>query len=726
MSETEYVRALNSIPWREEPPEGAPTVVSTFAGCGGSSLGYRMAGFREMLAVDFDANAVETFARNFPGVPAWNRDITEVTAEEVLAFCGIAEGDLDVLDGSPPCFPAGTEVLTARGRVPIEGVEIGDFVLTHMGRYRRVVGRTRSPAGRMRRLRIKYGRKDLVCTDGHPLYARRRAGPRSKSYSASSWVNAGDIRPGDVVLEPHMKEAPDLVVPDVVTRQRINVEGQSGSDRSEMRLLSRPCSLDWKSREMAWLLGFYVAEGHRRGRGPTLVDEGPYRREVVFSVADKEAAPLSARLSGMGLHACVQRHSQGSSRVSVSDLDLWSLVGVVGEGAGGKRIPAAFHVQPEEWQEAFLDGYFEGDGCLKRNGKAGVVRKATTVSRKLAEGVARMVARTFRVVASIDVLYPAGVSSIQGRSVRVREAYSVGYSLPGSRKPRPGFVDEAGAWLPVVSNEEEDRAAEDVYNLEVEEDESYVAGGLAVHNCQGFSTAGKRKVDDPRNTLFMDFVRMIEGLRPRVFLMENVSGQVKGRMRGAFIEIMRSLRGTGYSVRCALLDAARYGVPQRRERLIYMGVRPDAGAGPSFPAPSARMVPSWEAIGDLLDHDDGTLASASRLGSKTGRARRVFLQMREGMCGSDVDLQGGYFGSCRIDRLRPCPTITKGQGIAGMRHYALERRLTIAEIKRLSSFPDDFEFIGTYRDQWARIGNAVMPLFMRAIAAHIRKEILGR
>ena len=723
MMETEYVRSLR-VDWKAEPPVGSPTVVSTFAGCGGSSLGYRMAGFRELLAVDFEENAVATFARNFPGVPVWQRDITKVTAEEVLSFCKIGKGDLDVFDGSPPCFPAGTDVWTARGKVPIEGVEIGDLVLTHRGRYRRVVGRTKRIAGGLRRLVIKYGREDIVCTEGHPLYVRRRAGPRVRSYSAPEWAAAKEIRPGDVVLEPHVAEVPDLVVPDVVTRQRINVEGQSGSDRSEMRLLSRPCSLDWKSSEFAWVLGFYVAEGHRRGREPTFVDGGPYRREVVFSVADKEAAPLSVRLSGMGLHACVQRHSQGSSRVSVSDLDLWSLVGVVGEGAGGKRIPAAFHAQPEEWQKAFLDGYFEGDGCLKRNGKAGVVRKATTVSRDLAEGVARMVARAFGVVASIDVLYPAGVGSIQGRSVMVREAYSVGYSLPGSRKPRPGFVDEAGAWLPVVSNEEEDRAAEDVYNLEVEEDESYVAGGLAVHNCQGFSMSGSRKVSDPRNSLFMEFVRLIEGLGPRVFLMENVAGQVRGKMRGAFIEIMRVLKGTGYAVKCALLNAAHYGVPQHRERMIYIGVRPDVGAEPSFPRPSARVVTCGEAIGDLEGFDDGVKMPGF---SKSPRASRMLSQIREGQHGLDADAKGGYFNTARIDRLRVAPTILKTSSPAsGLVHYDGSRWLTIAEAKRIASFPDDFELIGSYQHRWARIGNAVMPMFMRALASHVRKEILGR
>ncbi len=92
--------------WREHlapREENAPTVVSLFAGCGGSSLGYSMAGFRELLAVEWDGHAVETFKLNFPGVPVWQGDIAELSVEECLRLTGLKPGELDVLDGSPPC-----------------------------------------------------------------------------------------------------------------------------------------------------------------------------------------------------------------------------------------------------------------------------------------------------------------------------------------------------------------------------------------------------------------------------------------------------------------------------------------------------------------------------------------------------------------------------------------------------------------------------------------------
>jgi DNA (cytosine-5)-methyltransferase 1 len=93
--------------------------------------------------------------------------------------------------------------------------------------------------------------------------------------------------------------------------------------------------------------------------------------------------------------------------------------------------------------------------------------------------------------------------------------------------------------------------------------------------CQGFSTAGKRKMDDGRNQLFREYVRLLQGLKPKVFVMENVSGMVKGKMKLIFAEIMRELKASGYHVSARLMNSMYFGVPQSRERMIFIGVRED-------------------------------------------------------------------------------------------------------------------------------------------------------
>ena len=93
--------------------------------------------------------------------------------------------------------------------------------------------------------------------------------------------------------------------------------------------------------------------------------------------------------------------------------------------------------------------------------------------------------------------------------------------------------------------------------------------------CQGFSTAGRRKMDDGRNQLFQEYVRLLRGLRPKVLVMENVSGMVKGKMKLIFVEILRELKASGYKVSARLMNAMYFGVPQSRERMIFIGVRED-------------------------------------------------------------------------------------------------------------------------------------------------------
>src|SRR4051812_15281143 len=101
--------------------------------------------------------------------------------------------------------------------------------------------------------------------------------------------------------------------------------------------------------------------------------------------------------------------------------------------------------------------------------------------------------------------------------------------------------------------------------------------------CQGFSTAGHRHLEDPRNNLFKEYVRLLRGLRPRVFVMENVSGMVKGKMRLVFAEILNELHESGYLVAARLMNTMYFNVPQARQRVIFIGVQRSFGGQLSHP-----------------------------------------------------------------------------------------------------------------------------------------------
>jgi|SRR5665213_1855925 len=206
--------------------------------------------------------------------------------------------------------------------------------------------------------------------------------------------------------------------------------------------------------------------------------------------------------------------------------------------------------------------------------------------------------------------------------------------------------------------------------------------------CQGFSTAGKRQVKDSRNDLFKHYVRLIHELEPKVFVMENVSGMIKGTMKGKFIEILKTLKAENYHVKCKLMNAMYYGVPQSRQRLIFIGVRKDLNKEPIFPKPSVKKIIT---LNSLLPH----VTSHSR----------------------------GQFDKKFKSSNTPAYTITK---TASMEFIVSgkKRKPFIEEILVLASFPENWKLLGSYNDRYARIGNAVMPKFMQAIAETIKVEIL--
>lgn len=237
--------------------------------------------------------------------------------------------------------------------------------------------------------------------------------------------------------------------------------------------------------------------------------------------------------------------------------------------------------------------------------------------------------------------------------------------------------------------------------------------------CQGFSTAGKRQISDPRNDLFEHFARLIEELEPTAFVMENVSGMIKGDMKGKFNEILHRLEATGYTVRAKLLNAANYGVPQSRQRIFFIGYHKKTRQTPTFPKPKGKPTTVNEAIKDI----DNT---GEEIKTPKKGAAELAAHTKEGEKGSKHHPKGHGFNLTRANGNKPSPTITKTfseQMLAGILHPKENRYLTIKELKKLASFPENFQLPGTFQQQWARIGNAVMPNQMKAVSENILKDL---
>lgn len=237
--------------------------------------------------------------------------------------------------------------------------------------------------------------------------------------------------------------------------------------------------------------------------------------------------------------------------------------------------------------------------------------------------------------------------------------------------------------------------------------------------CQGFSTSGKRNMKDDRNQLFNEYTRLIKELQPKIFVMENVSGMVKGNMKFIFVEILKELKKCGYKVKAKLLNAKYYQVPQSRQRLIFIGIREDLNIEPSFPIPSKKVITVREAFKNV---PKGERKEAE------GLLKTLVEQLKPGELASKYHPKGFYFGTRKLIWDKPSHTVIKlfKPSMNMVVHPDKNESITINEVKRLFTFPDNFIFEGSFKDSWARMGNSVPPNFMKAIALHIKKEILTK
>ncbi len=271
--------------------------------------------------------------------------------------------------------------------------------------------------------------------------------------------------------------------------------------------------------------------------------------------------------------------------------------------------------------------------------------------------------------------------------------------------------------------------------------------------CQGFSLTGPRNFDDPRNKLYLAVIDMVQQYQPKGFIIENVPGMermYKGEVRD---EILRRFREIGYNIDCKILCAADYGVPQLRQRLIFMGIRKDIGK-PIFPKPTFtpdNYRTCRDAISDLPTRESGIGEEVDNYDSEPNTE---YQRLMRGDCntlhnhvatkhkqfvidtialvpegGNYKNLPAGWGESrkfhmawTRLDGSKPSRTVDTGH--RNIFHYELNRIPTVREDARIQSFPDDFIFMGTKTQQSRQVGNAVPPLLGKVLAEQL-KIIIG-
>ena len=245
--------------------------------------------------------------------------------------------------------------------------------------------------------------------------------------------------------------------------------------------------------------------------------------------------------------------------------------------------------------------------------------------------------------------------------------------------------------------------------------------------CSAFSTAGSRekgwgktkkysdKSQENVEDLFFEYIRMLRGIMPKVFIAENVSGLVKGVAKGYFNEIMRELRASGYNVTCKVLDAKWLGVPQSRTRTIFVGIRNDIWRndmiGKTHPKPLNYTVCLNDAFKGLVFTDNDK--------KETDLTKYAVYQLLKTLKEGETHQKAFTLVKASRNNQSPCIKATTGKIGAREPYHWDNRAFTVNEIKRIMSIPDDYILTGSYQQQVERLGRMVAPFMMRAVAQNL-------
>jgi len=625
------------------------TVVDLFCGAGGSTSGIVRAleatGRKvNLVSVNHWATACRTMKTNYPDALVFNASV-----EVVDPRYAVPGGRIDLLVASPECFPAGTLILTKPGLVPIEKIKTGDLVLTHKNLWKRVTGT-------MKR------RKDTVVLRGHGHYGLETTAehPFLTKTVGRKWNNTRrDYDP--VYGDPNWNKAEDSVghlwaTPTTISRMPVPGVPGRGMNFNE---------------HFWWMVGRWLGDGSLRMRERS--------SEVTICCGKHEGDALEQRLQAFAPKTAA-RCGKGELRWRRRDVRTATLFETGHDGlanwlkehfgslAHKKTIPTWVLTIPREHRIALIEGYRSADGS-KHVHKTSKELTVQTVSKSLAVGIRLLLESLGEHVAMYH--YPAEKMNrlIERRTVNARGQYRLSW-YPENHKGRRHH-DDGKNWHTIKEITTGQKNV-DVYNFEVEDDNSYVADGIVVHNCIMFSQArGNKKAIREQSRSSAAFI--YEWLaNPHVyvesFLLENVSEwqtwgpldedlrPIKERQGEYFDSFLSELRKLGYGVDHRVLNAADYGDVTSRKRIFVMG-RAD-GEAIKWPEQShaekpekirGRTVRRWRAAREIIDW---TIPGTSIFNRPKGpHAPKTLVRTRAGFAKQDGTLASAYVEA--LDRFIP-------------------------------------------------------------------------
>lgn len=464
-------------------------VLSLCDGISGAKLALERAGVKvdNYFAAEIKNISIKCTKENNPDIISIG-DVTKVHYKDgVLTWNDGASSqrvNIDLVCFGSPCFVKGTKVITKYGYKNIEDVEVGDEVLTHNNRWRKVLVTGSKIADNV--VSLKYsGAPAVDVTTNHPYYVITKN--KDKTFTFPEWKKVSDLKKGDYLGIP-------------VNTNSLN----------EYNLTSEEC----------YVLGRYIADGYlRTGKRPGR--KNSYYHNVVLCIGKDKLTDLYKINT---YHYCLKDKNMPCVKAEIISSRLVDLCKMCGEGAENKVIPQFLLDLPNDLAYSVLRGYLDGDGCHIKNKD---IYSACTVSKELAYSLQQLVLKVFGIYANITYFEPPKTKVLLGRVVNQKPQYTVRWvGTAWEHKQIKYFIKDGFVWTPFRKIISEERVDE-VYNLEVEEDNSYTANNIVVHNCQTFSIAipTEHRVgleNLKKSGLFYECNRILKEVNPKYWLMENV------------------------------------------------------------------------------------------------------------------------------------------------------------------------------------------------------------
>lgn len=716
-------------------------VFSCFSCGGGSSLGYKIAGFDVIGNLEIDPKKNAAYVKNHNPKYNFNQDIREFRMRDDLPE---ELYNLDILDGSPPCIAAGTLVMTSEGYKDIVDVKVGDFVLTHANTFKEVVMLHKNEREGYYEMRAQ-GCTPIDITDNHPMYVRTLA---KGKFSEPYWKDVKDLSvertaSGTILSQDYIGIAinPNSEVPtyggiefnedflyflgrwfgdgwyryyknDTPPRQ----EARYTRIQGECRVCGKPCA-PHKRYEGFWSL--YCSKKCKSKYGRMMRKKN--RANVIVCCGFKDVEALKERFDKLPYGYTLTKQKT-TYRFEFASKELCEYIMQFGKGSTNKRLTKDILNLPTHLLKVFLEGYFDADGCYSIRNES---MSFATVSKELAFGLEACIHKVFHTGCRMQIRH-GGLDKIEGRIVNTHDTYHVSFKPSPTAKSHSFYLDGM-IWTPF---KEKNYISQSIttYNISVLDDNSYTINNLVCHNCLTFSMAGSRDknwgevfkhdgITQRWDDLYFEFIELAKKLQPKVVIAENVKGMLLGEAIDYVRRIYDAFDEAGYYCQHFLLNSAYMGVPQRRERVFFVCLRKDL-AEPFLEAVDMfEMKPyiDMEFNEEPITCRDCNLELGAPL---KGFALEDWTRLKNGE-------EKKYLQSALISIDSVHPTITEGYSEKAnpMPEWS-PNWLSDNDLCKVGSFPSDYDFNGIKAHKL--IGRSVPPCMAANIASRVYEYWLSK